>query len=121
MPGGPHLFAEAVSKLPVAVHVVAQPTKLLPVGGHLCGYGINGGHGPVAVCLHLCHDVERQLPCVGLVPPLPLHKLDEFFALRPATLVETGIDGVFVGIHQLAHPHAQQERLAVTLGDAETA
>ena len=49
-----------------------------------------------------------------------LYIFDELFALRTATLVEAGIDGVLVGVHQFAHGHAQEERLAVALGDAET-
>ena len=56
-----------------------------------------------------------------LMFPIFFHILDKFFTLRSATLVETGIDSVLIRIHQFAHLHTEQERLAVTFGDTETA
>ena len=56
-----------------------------------------------------------------LMFPIFFHILDKFFTLRSATLVETGIDGVLIRIHQFTHLHAEQERLTVTFGDTETA
>ena len=45
--------------------------------------------------------------------------LDELFALRSTALVEARIDGVFVRVHQFAHGHTQEQRLAIAFRDAK--
>ena len=87
---------------------------------------LDAGEGEsVESCLTVQHalvyNVYGQLALVRLAVILLLYILDEFLALRSAALVEAGIDGVFIGIHQLAHGHAEEQRLAVALGDAEAA
>ncbi len=68
----------------------------------------------------LC-DVEGQFTHVSLAFPFLLHVLNELLALRSAALIEARVDGKLIGIDQLSHLHAEQKRLAVALGDAETA
>ena len=53
--------------------------------------------------------------------PLLFNPFDEFLTFGTATLVEAGVDGVFVRIDELAHEEAQEQSLAITLGDAESA
>ena len=119
--GGTHLIVEEVGKLPVAVHVVDETSQLVGVGLGLALKLVDGSHGGVTPLHAVGHDVERQFAHVRLALPLLLDILDELLALRAAALVEAGIDGVLVGVDELADEHAEEERLAVALRDAEAA
>ena len=103
------------------MHVVDETSQLVGVGLGLALKLVDGSHGGVTPLHAIGHDVERQFAHVRLALPLLLDILDELLALRAAALVEAGIDGVLVGVDELADEHAEEERLAVALRDAEAA
>ena len=120
--GSQHLLLEGESKENVVGKVARHAPQLSLVAHRLWQQGIHLVYqlrGFLPMIDALLHDVQRQLSLVGLSVPLLLHILDEFLALRAAALVEAGVDIELVGIDQLSHLHAEQQCLAVTLGDAE--
>ena len=118
--GCQHLGAERTGKQVVAPHVVLQAQELMTVAGDTV-HCRNSSQCFLTMSHTLVDNIQGQFALVLLVFPLFLHKLNEFLALRTTTLVETWIDGIFIGIYQFTHLHTQQERLTVTFGDSETA
>ena len=118
--GSQHLGAERTGKQVVAPHVVLQAQELMTVAGDTI-HCRNSSQCFLTMGHALVDNIQGQFALVLLVFPLFLYILNEFLALRTTTLVETGIDGIFIGIHQFTHLHTQQERLTVTFGDSETA
>ena len=119
--GSLHLEVESIGKLTVAMHVVAQAVELILVLTDACRSTINSRNGLVAMLNNLCHYIQRKLTHVWLLLPFLLNKFNQLLTFGTAALIEARIDGVFIRIHQLTHEHTQQQRLAVTLGDTETA
>ena len=117
----PHLQLEGLGKRGIAQHVVPHTLVLVSMAGRLGSSGTHFHQRLVAVVDTLVYNVQRQFALVRLSLVFLLDILNQFLALRAATLVEARIDGVLVRIHQLAHGHAQQQRLAVALRDAEAA
>ena len=69
----------------------------------------------------LIDNIQRQLAHMFLTFIFFLNVLNEFFALRTTTLIEARVDGKLIGVDQLCHRHTKQQRLTVTLRNAETA
>ena len=116
-----HLVFERVGKVAVTFHVVGQTGKLILVLAHLVGQSLQCRYSLVAVGHTFVDNIQRQFSGMLLAFPFLFHIFNQFFSCRTAAFVETWINGVFVGIDQLADLHAQQQTLAVALGDAESA
>ena len=119
--GSTHLQLESLGKGGITQEVVPYSLKLISMA---CGFGANGSHfneGTVTMIHTLIDNIQRQFTNMRLSIVLFLHIFNEFLSLRTATLVEPGIDSVLIRVHQFAHRHTKQQRLAVTLGNAKSA
>ena len=115
-----HFQVKGISKFTIAMHVIPQTSELLFITSHRCGSLVNGRHRLVTVFHHLRHNIQRQFAHMRLFLPFLLHIFYQLLTLRPATLIKSRINGIFIRIHQLAHKHTQQQSLPVPFRDAET-
>ena len=118
--GGKHFLLKREGKSGVTGDVVAHPLQLILMSGCLFKAVFEFLYGLFAVVDAFIYDVDGQFADMFLAFVLLLHILNQFLALRSATLVEARVNRELVRIDQLCHLHAEEQRLTVALGDAET-